>query len=67
MNAGGGGGGAVTVTTTDAFTLPVALVALNVYVVVAAGETDCDPFTATAAPLSVALVALDDVQVNVDD
>jgi hypothetical protein len=35
-------------------------------VVVEVGETDCDPFTATDAPFKVALVALVDVQVNVE-
>lgn len=33
---------------------------------VAVGETDCDPLTATGAPLRVALRALVDVQVSVE-
>ena len=39
---------------------------MNVYVVVAVGETVCDPLTGTAAPFRVALVALVDVQVRVE-
>jgi hypothetical protein len=39
---------------------------MKVYVVVAVGETTCDPLTATAAPFRVALTALVDVQVSVE-
>jgi hypothetical protein len=39
---------------------------MNVYAVVAAGETVCDPLTATAAPFRVALAAFVDVQVRVE-
>jgi hypothetical protein len=39
---------------------------MKVYVVVAVGETVCDPLTATAAPFKVALTALVDVQVSVE-
>jgi hypothetical protein len=35
-------------------------------VVVEVGETDCDPLTATAAPLRVALTAFVDVHVSVE-
>jgi hypothetical protein len=40
--------------------------AMNVSVVVAVGETICDPLTATAAPFRVALTAFVDVQVSVE-
>jgi hypothetical protein len=40
--------------------------AMKVYVVVAVGETVCDPLTATDAPFRVALTALVDVQVSVE-
>jgi hypothetical protein len=46
--------------------VPDELVAIKVYVVVAVGETVCDPLTATAAPFRVALAALVDVQVSVE-
>ena len=46
--------------------VPDELLATNVYVVVVVGETDVDPFTATAAPFSVALTALVDVHVSVE-
>jgi hypothetical protein len=46
--------------------LPEELIAMKVYVVVAAGETTCDPCTATEAPFSVALVAFFDDQVSVE-
>jgi hypothetical protein len=46
--------------------VPDAPVAMKVYVVVAVGETVCDPLTATAAPFRVALTALVDVQVSVE-
>lgn len=46
--------------------VPDELLATKVYVVVAVGETDCDPLTATAVPFSVALTALVDVQVSVE-
>jgi hypothetical protein len=39
---------------------------MNVYVVVAVGETVCEPLTATAAPFRVALAAFVDVQVRVE-
>jgi uncharacterized protein (UPF0212 family) len=45
---------------------PEELVATKVYVVVDAGETDCDPLIATDAPFRVALAALVDVQVSVE-
>jgi hypothetical protein len=46
--------------------VPDELLAMKVYVVVAVGETVCDPLTATAAPFKVALTALVDVQVSVE-
>jgi hypothetical protein len=46
--------------------VPDAPVAMKVYVVVAVGETVCDPLTATDAPFRVALTALVDVQVSVE-
>ena len=55
----------VTVAWADAVA-PDELVATKVYVVVAVGETDCDPLTATDAPFRVALAALVDVQVSVE-
>jgi len=55
----------VTVACADAVA-PDELLATNVYVVVAVGETDCDPLTATGAPFRVALTALVDVQVSVE-
>ena len=45
---------------------PDELVATKRYVVVAVGETDCDPLTATAAPFRVALTALVEVHVSVE-
>jgi hypothetical protein len=39
---------------------------MKVYVVVAVGETVCDPLTGTDAPFKVALAALVDVQVSVE-
>jgi hypothetical protein len=45
---------------------PDELMAMKVYVVVAVGETVCDPLTATDAPFRVALTALVDVQVSVE-
>jgi hypothetical protein len=39
---------------------------MKVYVVVAVGETVCDPLTGTDAPFRVALTALVDVQVSVE-
>jgi hypothetical protein len=41
-------------------------VATKVYVVVAVGDTVCDPLTGTDAPFRVALTALVDVQVSVE-
>jgi len=56
-----------TVTVIEAVAVvPDELLATNVYVVVVAGDTDLEPFTATAAPFSVALTALDDVQAKVE-
>ena len=46
--------------------MPAEFFAMKVYVVVAVGETVCDPLTATAAPFRVALTALVDVQVSVE-
>lgn len=46
--------------------VPAELVATNVYTVVVVGDTVCDPLTATAAPLRVALTALVVVQVRVE-
>jgi hypothetical protein len=46
--------------------VPAEFFAMKVYVVVAVGETTCDPLTATAAPFKVALTALVDVQVSVE-
>jgi hypothetical protein len=45
---------------------PDELLDTKAYVVVAVGETTCDPLIATAAPFSVALTALVDVHVNVE-
>jgi hypothetical protein len=45
---------------------PDELLAMKVYVVVAVGETVCDPLTATVAPFRVALTALVDVHVSVE-
>jgi hypothetical protein len=55
----------VTVACADAVA-PDEFLATNVYIVVAVGETVCDPLTATAAPFKVALTALVDVQVSVE-
>jgi hypothetical protein len=56
-----------TVTVADAVAVvPDELLAMRVYAVVAVGETTCDPLTATAAPLSVALTALVEDHVNVE-
>jgi hypothetical protein len=55
----------VTVVRAEAVT-PVEAVATKVYVVVAVGETVCDPLTATAAPFRVALTALVEVHVSVE-
>jgi hypothetical protein len=63
--AGGPLGVTVTVACADAF-VPDELVAMNVYVAVAVGDTVCDPLTATDAPFRVALAALVDVQVSVE-
>ena len=41
-------------------------VATKLYVVVAVGETVCDPLTGTDAPFRVALTALVDVHVSVE-
>jgi len=61
------GAGGVTVTVVwDVAVAPEELVATNVYVVVAVGETVCDPLTGTDAPFKVALAALVDVQVSVE-
>jgi len=62
-------GGPLEFTVTVAWDVAVApdeLLAMKVYVVVAVGETLCDPLTATAAPFRVALTALVDVQVSVE-
>jgi hypothetical protein len=45
---------------------PEELLAMKVYVVVAVGETLCDPLTATVAPFRVAFTALVDVHVRVE-
>ena len=45
---------------------PAAFLAIKVYVVVAVGDTVCDPLTATAAPFRVALVAFVDDHVRVE-
>jgi len=55
----------VTVAWADAVA-PAAFMTIKVYVVVAVGDTVCDPLTATAAPFRVALTALVDVQVSVE-
>lgn len=55
----------VTVVCADAV-VPDDPVATKVYVVVAVGDTVCDPFTATELPLSFALTALLDDQVSVE-
>ena len=46
--------------------MPEELVTINVYVVVAVGETVCDPLTGTVAPFRVALTAFVDVHVRVE-
>ena len=58
----GGGGGATTVTVALAVAVPVSLPAASVYVVVAVGETICDPLAGTVAPFKVTVVASVDVQ-----
>ena len=62
-----GGGGAVTVTVAVAVVDPDELVATSEYVVVAPGETLCEPLAETAAPFSVTLAALVVVQESIDD
>ena len=60
-------GGPLEPTVTVAWAVAVApdeLVATKLYVVVAVGETDCDPLTATALPFRVALTALVEVHVS---
>jgi len=60
-------GAPVTVTVVRAeAVVPPELVAMKLYVVVAVGETVCDPLTGTAAPFRVALAAPVDVQVSVE-
>jgi hypothetical protein len=62
-------GGPLAVTVTLAWAeavVPDEPVATKVYVVVAVGETVCDPLTGTDAPFKVALTALVDVQVSVE-
>src|SRR2546422_838808 len=56
-----------TVTVTDACACPPDPVTKSVYVVVAVGDTDVLPDVATAAPLSVPLVAFVDDHVTVAD
>jgi hypothetical protein len=58
----------VTVTVVKAWAgvVPDTPVATKVYVVVAVGETVCDPLTGTDAPFRVALTALVEVQVSVE-
>src|SRR5438445_6119467 len=56
-----------TVTVTDACAWPPGPVTISVYVVVAVGDTDALPDIATAAPLSVPLVAFVDDHVTVVD
>ena len=61
--------GALEPTETVAWAVAVApdeLVTTKVYVVVAVGETVCEPLTATAAPFRVALTALVEVHVSVE-
>jgi hypothetical protein len=66
MPAAGGPVLAFTVTVVWAVAVPPdELVAMNVYVVVAVGETVWVPLTATAAPFKVALTAFVDVHVRV--
>ena len=63
------GGPLLVFTVTVALAVAVApeeLVAMNVYVVVAVGETVWVPLTATGAPFKVALAAFVDVQVRVE-
>src|SRR5260370_9454083 len=45
---------------------PDALVAVKRYVVVAVGETTCDPFTGTGVPFRFPLTAFVDVHVSVE-
>ena len=66
MPAAGGPLLAFTVTVVWAVAVPPdELVAMNVYVVVALGETVWVPLTATATPFKVALTAFVDAQVRV--
>jgi len=58
---------AITVTVAVDVTEPVELVATSEYVVVAVGETICDPLAATAAPFSVIVVAFEVDHESVDD
>jgi hypothetical protein len=60
--------GAETVTVTALVTdTPAALLATNVYVVVAAGDIGCDPLSATGAPFNVTDVAFVLLHVSMDD
>src|SRR6267378_2556580 len=67
MAIGIGGGAAATVTVAVAVVEPAELVATSEYVVVAVGETICDPLPATAAPFSVIVVAFEVDHESVDD
>jgi len=60
-----GGGGAVTVTVAADWTLPLALLATSVYVVVAVGDTTRDPLALTGDPSSVIVVAFDEAHCSV--
>ena len=63
----GVGAGAVTVTVAVAVVEPAELVATSEYVVVAVGETLCDPLAAADAPFNVTLVASEVVHESIDD
>ena len=62
-----GAGGAVTVTVAADVAEPVELLATSVYVVVALGDTVCEPVAATGDPFNVIAVAFDVVHESVED
>src|SRR2546425_6670875 len=67
MAVGIGAGAAVTVTVAVAVVEPAELVATSEYVVVAVGETLCDPLAATGAPFNLTLVASEGVHESIYD
>lgn len=61
-----GAAGSIVTVAWEVAVAPDALVAIKVYVVVAVGETVCDPLTGTDAPFKVALAAFVEVHVSVE-